>query len=177
VCVYIYMCVCACVRAPRVCVVCLTCDDVLWQSEDANNSLLLSDPKVNINPNRWFYDEGTIAVMGTVGGALLLLAIVAGFWYSKSRHRHLERLERRNSIRQSLHSIRSVGLATPHGGFTELGMRKKPTSVSVLGCCLVVVCRLVGWCKMIKKAYHWLVHLLVWDVLIYWFLSSWFLVT
>jgi hypothetical protein len=79
-------------------------------------------------------DQVTIALIGAVGGALLLVAIVAGFWYRKSRHRHLERLERRNSIRQSLHSIRSVGLATPHGGFKEIGIRKKPTSVSVLGC-------------------------------------------
>jgi Flp pilus assembly protein TadB len=73
----------------------------------------------------------TIAVLGTVGAALLLVALAAGFWYSKSRHRHLERLERRNSIRQSLHSIRSVGLTSSHGGFAEIGIRRKPTSVSL----------------------------------------------
>ena len=72
----------------------------------------------------------TIAALSVVGGTILLVAIAAGFWYSKSRHRHLERLERRNSIRQSLHSIRSVGLAPSHGGFTEIGLRRKPTSVS-----------------------------------------------
>lgn len=72
----------------------------------------------------------TVTVLGTVGGSILLVAIAAGFWYSKSRHRHLQRLERRNSIRQSLHSIRSVGLASSHGGFTEIGIRRKPTSVS-----------------------------------------------
>jgi hypothetical protein len=95
-----------------------------------NNSLCFSDPKVLIDPLGWRDDVVTIAVLGTVGGCLLLVAIAAGFWYSKSRHRHLERLERRNSIRQSLHSIRSVGLSSSHGGFTEIGIRRKPTSVS-----------------------------------------------
>jgi hypothetical protein len=95
-----------------------------------NNSLLLSDPKVYIDPLGWRNDVLTVAVLGTVGGTVLLVALAAGFWYSKSRHRHLERLERRNSIRQSLHSLRSVGLAPSQGGFTEIGNRKKPTSVS-----------------------------------------------
>jgi hypothetical protein len=81
--------------------ICLTCDDVV-----------------------------TVAVLGAVGGAVLLVALAAGFWYSKSRHRHVERLERRNSIRQSLHSIRSVGLASSQVGFTEIGIRRKPASVS-----------------------------------------------
>ena len=95
-----------------------------------NNSLLLSDPRVFIDPLGWRNDVVTIAVIGTVGGAVLLIALAVGFWYIKSRHRHLERLERRNSIRQSLHSLRSVGLAPSQGGFTEIGIRKKPTAVS-----------------------------------------------
>ncbi|PSN57210.1 hypothetical protein C0J52_05036 [Blattella germanica] len=87
----------------------------------------LRHPKVLIDPLSWRDDIVTVAVLGTVGAALLLVALAAGFWYSKSRHRHLERLERRNSIRQSLHSIRSVGLASSHGGFADIG-RRKPTS-------------------------------------------------
>jgi hypothetical protein len=94
-------------------------------------SLFFADPKVLIDPLSWRGDVVTVAVLGTLGAALLLLALAAGFWYSKSRHRHLERLERRNSIRQSLHSVRSAGLASAHGGFTEIGVRKKPTSVSL----------------------------------------------
>jgi hypothetical protein len=90
-----------------------------------------ADPKVLIDPLSWRDDVVTVAVLGTVGAALLLVALAAGFWYSKSRHRHLERLERRNSIRQSMHSLRSAGLASTHGGFTEIGIRRKPTSVSL----------------------------------------------
>jgi hypothetical protein len=103
---------------------------MFFDNQNMRIILFLSDPKVLIDPLGWRDDVVTVAVLGTVGGALLLVALAAGFWYSKSRHRHLERLERRNSIRQSLHSIRSVGLASSHGGFAEIGIRRKPTSVS-----------------------------------------------
>uniref|UniRef100_A0A1V1FT29 Putative CTL17 isoform B n=1 Tax=Reticulitermes speratus TaxID=60591 RepID=A0A1V1FT29_9NEOP len=110
------------------------CTVFTYQRVEVDNCQRLSpflceiDPKVLIDPLGWRDDVVTVAVLGTVGGALLLVALAAGFWYSKSRHRHLERLERRNSIRQSLHSIRSVGLASSHGGFAEIGIRRKPAS-------------------------------------------------
>ena len=83
-----------------------------------------------IDPLSWQDDVVTVALIGIVGAALLLVALAVGFWYIKSRHRHLERLERRNSIRQSMHSIRSVGLASTRGGFSDIGLVRKPTSVS-----------------------------------------------
>ena len=85
-----------------------------------------------IDPLSWQDDVVTVAVIGVIGASLLLVALAIGFWYSKSRHRRLERLERRNSIRQSLHSIRSVGLASSRGGFSDIGLVRKPTSVSEL---------------------------------------------
>lgn len=88
----------------------------------------MADPKVYIDPLGWTQDIVTVAVLGCVGAAVILVALIAGFWYSKSRHRHAERLERRNSIRASLHSVRSI--SSSHGGFNELGYRRKvPVSV------------------------------------------------
>lgn len=65
----------------------------------------------------------TVAVIGSFAAAIILLVIVGACWWSKSKYRHTQRLERRNSIRQSLHSLRSVG--TP-GGFSDLAYRRKP---------------------------------------------------
>lgn len=65
--------------------------------------------------------------MGALGVALALLTAAIVLWVSKSKKRKLERLERRNSIRQSLHSLRSVGSTS---GFTELAYRRKPIAVS-----------------------------------------------
>lgn len=85
------------------------------------------DPKVLIDPLSWRKDVVTIAVLGSGILLILLILLIAGFWYSKSRHRHSERLQRRNSIRQSLHSVRSIG--SSHGGFSSLGYsRKGPSS-------------------------------------------------
>ncbi|KAL1117916.1 hypothetical protein AAG570_004229, partial [Ranatra chinensis] len=67
------------------------------------------DPKVIINAMVWRSDIVAIGLIGCVALALLLVGLLAMFWFSKSRHRHVERLERRNSIRQSLHSVRSIG--------------------------------------------------------------------
>ncbi|XP_034245120.1 protein bark beetle isoform X3 [Thrips palmi] len=82
------------------------------------------DPGVHIDPLSWREDVVTIAVLGVVGAALVLVALAAGFWFTKSRRRQEERFQRRNSIRQSLHSVRSLG--SVHGTtFSELGYRRK----------------------------------------------------
>ncbi|XP_057327444.1 protein bark beetle isoform X2 [Microplitis mediator] len=83
------------------------------------------DPKVYIDPLSWRKDIVAISVLGAMGAAIALLAFAIGFWISKSKKRKIERLERRNSIRQSLHSLRSVGSTS---GFTELAYRRKPIS-------------------------------------------------
>ncbi|CAB3370904.1 Hypothetical predicted protein [Cloeon dipterum] len=79
------------------------------------------DPKVYIDPYAWTQDVVTIAVMGFIGVAIILVLLIAGLWYTKSKKRHVERLERRNSIRASMHSLRSIN--SSHG-FTELGYRR-----------------------------------------------------
>ncbi|XP_066594103.1 protein bark beetle [Prorops nasuta] len=81
------------------------------------------DPRVYIDPLSWRKDIVALAVLGSIGVALGLLAAAIALWVSKSKKRKLERLERRNSIRQSLHSLRSVGSTS---GFTELAYRRKP---------------------------------------------------
>ncbi|XP_043526927.1 protein bark beetle [Frieseomelitta varia] len=81
------------------------------------------DPKVNIDPLSWRKDIVAVAVLGAAGVALALLTAAIALWVSKSKRRNIERLERRNSIRQSLHSLRSVGSTS---GFAELSYRRKP---------------------------------------------------
>lgn len=85
--------------------------------------LLILDPKVFLDPLAWTGDIITVAVIGSLAIAILLIAIIGACWWSKSKYRQAQRLERRNSIRQSLHSLRSVG-ATP-GGFSDLSYRRK----------------------------------------------------
>lgn len=89
-----------------------------------------ADPKVSINVLSWTSDILTVAVFSSVLLAFLLLAVVAALWYSKSQHRHTERLQRRNSIRQSLNSLRS--LSSSQTGFNELGFKRKTLSVSLM---------------------------------------------
>lgn len=84
------------------------------------------DPKVLINPLSWRDDIVTVAVLGSVLAAILLISIVIFLWLNKNRHRHAERLQRRNSIRQSLHSVRSIG--SSHGGFATIGAYKSKTA-------------------------------------------------
>lgn len=90
---------------------------------------MLIDPKVSINVLSWTNDVLTVAVFSTVLLAFLLLAVIAALWYSKSQHRHTERLQRRNSIRQSLNSLRS--LSSSQTGFNELSYKRKTLSVSI----------------------------------------------
>lgn len=85
--------------------------------------LNFSDPKVTINPLTWHGDATTIAVISSVAVAVALIIILAVCWWTKSKYRHSQRLERRNSIRQSLHSVRSLG--SIHGGFSDIGYRRK----------------------------------------------------
>ncbi|KAL4715552.1 hypothetical protein ACJJTC_009178 [Scirpophaga incertulas] len=62
------------------------------------------DPKITIDPMSWRGDMLAVAFVGLLLATVLLVGAVLICWYSKSKHRHLQRLERRNSIRQSLHS-------------------------------------------------------------------------
>lgn len=83
------------------------------------------DPEVTINLLFWKDDTATLAVIGVVSAILLLMAVILGFWCSKSRKRHEERLERRNSIRQSLRSLKSIGSTN---GLSDIGYRQNVNS-------------------------------------------------
>ncbi|XP_059051409.1 protein bark beetle isoform X2 [Achroia grisella] len=86
------------------------------------------DPRISIDPLSWRGDELTLALAGVLAAALLLVGAALVCWYSKSKHRHLQRLERRNSIRQSLHSVRSIG--SINGGFADSAYRRKLAQMS-----------------------------------------------
>ncbi|XP_050673785.1 protein bark beetle isoform X2 [Leptidea sinapis] len=86
------------------------------------------DPKISIDPLSWQTDTLAVAFIGVLVGAVLLVAAALMCWYYKSKHRHLQRLERRNSIRQSLHSVRSIG--SIGGGFPDNTYRRKMTQMS-----------------------------------------------
>ncbi|TMW54841.1 hypothetical protein DOY81_000074 [Sarcophaga bullata] len=66
------------------------------------------DPKVIIDPLSWRADIFAISIISAFVLAIILLILVAICWYAKSKHRHVQRLQRRNSIRQSLRSLNSI---------------------------------------------------------------------
>lgn len=61
-----------------------------------------------INPLSWQSDIVAVAVISAFIFALLLLFLFGFCWCSKSHHRHVQRLQRRNSIRQSLRSLNAI---------------------------------------------------------------------
>ncbi|KAI8422542.1 hypothetical protein MSG28_006346 [Choristoneura fumiferana] len=86
------------------------------------------DPKISIDPLSWKGDMLAVAFIGILAAAVLLVGAAVICWYSKSKHRHIQRLERRNSIRQSLHSVRSIG--SINGGFPDTAYRRKLAQMS-----------------------------------------------
>ncbi|KAG8274927.1 hypothetical protein J6590_097180 [Homalodisca vitripennis] len=100
------------------------CTVFVYQTIEVDHCLRLNpflcemDPKVHISLLSWKDDMVTVAVLGSVLAAILLVAVLVFLWLSKNRHRRAERLQRRNSIRQSLHSVRSIG--SSHGGFATI---------------------------------------------------------
>ncbi|XP_060803589.1 protein bark beetle [Amyelois transitella] len=86
------------------------------------------DPKIRIDPLSWRTDALAVAFIGILAAAVLLVAAAVLCWYSKSKHRHVQRLERRNSIRQSLHSVRSLN--SINGGLSDTAYRRKLAQMS-----------------------------------------------
>ncbi|XP_063702920.1 protein bark beetle isoform X2 [Culicoides brevitarsis] len=66
------------------------------------------DPKVFLKPIFWSADIVFISVVVLFVVAIVLLLILCCCWYSKTKHRQMQRFERRNSIRQSLRSLNSI---------------------------------------------------------------------
>ncbi|KAL0880639.1 hypothetical protein ABMA27_001864 [Loxostege sticticalis] len=86
------------------------------------------DPKISIDPMSWRGDMLAVGFIGVLAATVLLVGAALVCWYSKSKHRHLQRLERRNSIRQSLHSVRSIG--SINGSFPDTAYRRKLAQMS-----------------------------------------------
>ncbi|CAG9858649.1 unnamed protein product [Phyllotreta striolata] len=86
------------------------------------------DPKVQIRILPLANDVITISVISSIVLAVLLIIVVVACWWAKSKFRKAQRLERRNSIRQSLHSLRSVGLS--QGSFSDPSYRRKGAQLS-----------------------------------------------
>lgn len=72
-----------------------------------------------IDPLSWRADIVTISMIAGLCLLFLLLVLVLICWYSKSRVRHVQRLQRRNSIRQSLRSLNSID---PQGSMRRRNM-------------------------------------------------------
>ncbi|CAG9761945.1 unnamed protein product [Ceutorhynchus assimilis] len=86
------------------------------------------DPKVSIKILPLADDFVTISVLSSLALAILLIVIVIALWWYKSKYRQAQRLERRNSIRQSLHSLKSVGLSST--SFADPNYRRKMAQLS-----------------------------------------------
>ncbi|XP_056639840.1 protein bark beetle [Diorhabda sublineata] len=86
------------------------------------------DPKVQIRILPLADDMITISVISSLVLAVILIIIVVACWWTKSKVRKAQRLERRNSIRQSLHSLRSIGLS--QSSFADPGYRRKANQQS-----------------------------------------------
>ncbi|XP_017468955.1 PREDICTED: protein bark beetle isoform X2 [Rhagoletis zephyria] len=79
--------------------------------EDCGNEfgfICETDPRVVIDPLSWRADIFAISIISAFILAIILLLMVAFCWYAKSKQRHAQRLQRRNSIRQSLRSLNSI---------------------------------------------------------------------
>ncbi|KAF6211152.1 hypothetical protein GE061_014267 [Apolygus lucorum] len=90
------------------------------------------DPKVIIDALSWRTDVVAVAMIGSVILLILLIGLLIVFWVSKSRHRQAQRLERRNSIRQSLNSVRSFGSSRAFGDMYRKGLATSTQSSPTL---------------------------------------------
>ncbi|XP_049825562.1 protein bark beetle isoform X2 [Aethina tumida] len=86
------------------------------------------DPKVSIKILPRPDDVVLISIISSSLLAIILLIAVIACWYAKSKFRKAQRLERRNSIRQSLNSLRSVGLSPT--SYSEASYRRKAALAS-----------------------------------------------
>ena len=83
------------------------------------------DPRVTSDPLSWTRDDVVIGVLGAGAAAVLFLLVICVLWVAKSRHRRREKLHRRNSIRSSVRSTRSLA-----SSFSDMsgggGYRRRP---------------------------------------------------
>lgn len=79
-----------------------------------NSFICEIDPKIVINPLSFFQaDFVIVGVLALLALGLPILCCICICWFRKSKTRHMQRLQRRNSIRAS---IRSLNMIDPQGG-------------------------------------------------------------
>ncbi|XP_058056870.1 protein bark beetle [Anopheles bellator] len=66
------------------------------------------DPKVEIDPLHWTASVEVIGIIVALALVIVLICTVCVCWCCKSRYRQEQRLQRRNSIRQSMRSLNSI---------------------------------------------------------------------
>ncbi|UYV80532.1 hypothetical protein LAZ67_19000488 [Cordylochernes scorpioides] len=71
----------------------------------------------------WYQEPLALGALSVGLIALLLIVACSACWLCKSRQRYVEKLDRRNSIRASIRSNRS--LAASAGSFDELGFKRR----------------------------------------------------
>ncbi|KFB47778.1 AGAP009143-PA-like protein [Anopheles sinensis] len=90
------------------------CTSFLYQNvevEECHNRhafLCEIDPKVEIDPLHWTASIEVIGIIVALALVVVLICIVCVCWCAKSRYRQDQRLQRRNSIRQSMRSLNSI---------------------------------------------------------------------
>ncbi|KAL5280481.1 hypothetical protein ACFFRR_004453 [Megaselia abdita] len=90
-----------------------TCTSFIYRNvevEDCNKRLGFLceiDPLVQITLP-WRADIFAISIITAFILAIILILLIGFCWFAKSKHRHVQRLQRRNSIRQSLRSLNAI---------------------------------------------------------------------
>ncbi|KAF8773809.1 Protein bark beetle like protein [Argiope bruennichi] len=105
--------------SPRECAVLVNRKVVKHPCDEYFPFLCERDPEITVSTRLWFMEPLTIAFLGVTAFALIFVVLCVGFWLCKSRQRYREKLERRNSIRASIRSNRSLT------GFSELGYKRR----------------------------------------------------
>jgi len=92
---------------------------VEYEECDKRNAFICEiDPKIIINPLSFTADIVAITVIILFIILFLMMCCIGYMWWSKSKARHNQRLQRRNSIRQS---IRSLNMIDPQGSMRRRG--------------------------------------------------------
>ncbi|XP_042894789.1 protein bark beetle [Parasteatoda tepidariorum] len=104
---------------PRECAVLVNRKVVKHPCDEYFPFLCERDPEITVSTSLWFMEPLTIAFLCVSALSFLFVALCVGFWLCKSRQRYREKLERRNSIRASIRSNRSLT------GFSELGYKRR----------------------------------------------------
>lgn len=88
------------------------------------------DPQISINAHLWYQEPLSIAALTVAAVAVLFTILCVSFWLCKSRQRYREKLSRRNSIRASMRSNRSLTSAG-YGNICYNRRMEQPTKLDI----------------------------------------------